>query len=386
MKDIKQFYLGEIARNPRCFAFEENFPSNEEYAFSENLQIILNSTLEKHTKESVNRIIKIAMTSHGKDHVFGPATHLIRAVELRLRLPNQRLHYLHLPNVFMLGLLLYEKCFKIRQNINTEIMRTSKSIPECGSETGNPFLSAGNLRGEFLYRWRLASLCHDLGYIVTLEEGPDPQTGIEKLRDKGLLSNDEITHVKDFHDYGKRNLLNIINSKLKRLNLNKYKDRFYDIHYENRYYEHGLFSALLFLRFMHEHFDMHRVGDSIIDTNGNATCIHKTLLQTSLLQVAKAIALHNIEKSEASLDASTNGRNFKMDAEKDALSCLLKVCDMLQEWDKPAANSQGNLSVNAYPIEIKDDHIRVAGFPGNQEQILKAMEFMHGLENFVRFE
>ncbi|MBZ0264800.1 hypothetical protein K8I28_09035 [bacterium] len=386
MEDIKQFYLREIATNPHRYAFEDDFPSNETNKFTGYLQCILNADNESNTVESVNNLIKNILTSHGKEAIFGPANYLIRIIELRLKITNQKLHYLHLPNVFLLGLLLYEKCFEIQRNINIEILRTIKGIPECSYDENAYFLSSGSLKGEFLFRWRLASLCHDLGYIVTLEAGLNPQEGINELKVNNLITDDEIDNVEDLYKYRNKNLLRLINAKIKRLDLVKYVEKFKECHYEDRYFEHGLLSAVLFLRLVCQHFDKHKRNDPILVSNGNATCIHKTLLKTTLLQVAKAIALHNIEKSSSSIAASCLGKDFKMDAERDALSCLLKICDMLQEWDKPPSCGSGELVRNAYNIQFKDDYIQIQGFPQNTEGILNTLKLMKGLENFIIFE
>ena len=68
-------------------------------------------------------------------------------------IPSHRDHYIHTVNVFLLGLALYDRNEKVR-----EVVNKSMEYPDMYPE----------IREEFLYRWGMASLFHDVGYPLEI--------------------------------------------------------------------------------------------------------------------------------------------------------------------------------------------------------------------------
>jgi hypothetical protein len=114
------------------------------------------------------RIIYSSMLNvHDKCQVLAPVIETLNIDELYedFEYTKRRKHYYHQANVFLLGLYIYYNLDCLRDNLALEMDRTTPVI-----ETRYfPFkYSGGSQYGEFLYRWRLASLCHDIGTGIQL--------------------------------------------------------------------------------------------------------------------------------------------------------------------------------------------------------------------------
>jgi hypothetical protein len=388
MKDIKKYYLKNIADSPDKFAFENNSPTDDLRDFKRYLKAILDAEKETETRSWVKDLIQLVVKYHGKDVIVGGATEAFQMIEIQRMYSRskQRLHYLHLPNVFLLGLLIFNKSSVIRKKVYKEIKRTSKKIEDC-QENGLTYkYSGGSLKGEFLFRWRLASLCHDLGYIISLDKRMVPTEGFAKLNEIPFFNGANINSIEDMYMFGNHNLLKILNSTIQRIDLETYIKIQRKYPFEGNYYDHGMMGALIFLRFMYGLFEAFPDQGIVTLTNGTRICANKILLKTSILQVAKAIALHNIEKHNDAFDIASGG-SFKFYSDRDALSCLLKISDMLQEWDKPRIGSSGILCKKTFNIEFRKNHLLLKDFPvGNICEIQETVSRFSGLKKYVRFK
>ena len=73
---------------------------------------------------------------------------------------------MHQANVFLIGLYLYGNFPKIQTAINAEMRRNSKLVYLASGAACR--FSGDTESGEFLFRWRMASVVNDLGYIFSL--------------------------------------------------------------------------------------------------------------------------------------------------------------------------------------------------------------------------
>jgi hypothetical protein len=119
---------------------------------------------------------------HDKNCVVGPVIEFLNNFELygEYEYKYQRLHFTHQANVFLLGLYLYHTVPDIKNAIDLEMERTTSDQEITINQLSENWRYSGRTQyGEFLYRWRLASLSHDLGYGISLS-GSD-ETKIKRV-------------------------------------------------------------------------------------------------------------------------------------------------------------------------------------------------------------
>lgn len=124
----------------------------------------------------------ISYNIHNKSKKLIPLGDLMNKFELyeKYAYENQRFHYPHLLNVYLLGLFIFNNSPIIRRSMLKKICQEPNRIfvPELKKRFN---FSSGTPLGEFYYRWRFAALCMildiHLNYLPT----------ITKDREKSLL-------------------------------------------------------------------------------------------------------------------------------------------------------------------------------------------------------
>ena len=311
---------------------------------------------------------------------------------------KQRDHFIHSVNVFLLGLAIYAQNRKYREIFQTYV-------------TGSPYKKYYQFDGEFsheefLYRWGVASLFHDIGYPVEIIGKQ-----LNKFLDDSLMSisstydteialdfkyfNEFNTIMKidpNFADeftknYPKAKFLNMfkptdimaqkIANDFSDINVNdvvKHLDSFVDIMGDNGFIDHGFFSAILVLN---------SYGYLIQKYAKNHDFFFYPIVDS-----ATAILLHNyyrnvLQKKPFNLKALHPSRS--------PLAFLLILCDELQEWNRQPLgimNRQGS-QVNKMEIEITDRKLEVdyiitsgslgLGFSQDKEKLLNQVLSMHSI-------
>lgn len=284
---------------------------------------------------------------------------------------ERRLHFWHQANVFLLGLYLYHNFKLLREQIKFEMQRTTATITR--NHPYPPFKYSGDSEyGEFLYRWRLAALCHDMGTGIQNCEGKEDKISRclnhlpfqERVKSLGQLCN-----------IGNCSLLRELDGSCNEVSLSKYME------YQNSnpfpdsiYHDHGIVGALIFLRLIHEEYSRHS-ETPISSTRFGKVFWHPDILSHSILQIATAIAMHNLETHKKALKiCAKNARIFDM--HKRPLAWLLKTADLLQEWDKPKREEEGNeVSPTDLKLRVSESRITVKNFPTdrlkNAQNVLK---------------
>jgi len=128
------------------------------------------------------------------------------------------------------------------------------------------------------------------------------------------------------------------------------------------HHDHGIVSALIFLRLMHEEYSRHKDGE-FSRTRFGRVFWHSKILDHSILQIAIAIAMHNLESHSEALKINANNQKI-FNIEIRPLAWLLKIADILQEWDKPKVED----SLKAFPnsnlkINFSRNKILISNFP-----------------------
>lgn len=353
---IKEQIITKI-KSIRDFALADA-GENDIGEFKEKALFFLNAKTYGDASDKAESLMNFALDIHGKTEAMGPIITSMKNFELngRYSYEKQRTHYLHSTNNYLLGLYLYHGCSIIKKAIHNEMRRTSekKKIRYKG-EVSNWQYSGGSVEGEFFYRWRLCSLCHDIGYPISLSTNEKDintyllESGINNLNNlkcRKLLPNNEAL-LEAFLD-----LKTYMDEKENNPGPGKEK------------YDHGIMGGLIFFYKMDKLF---LEKPTVEYKNGGKIIWDRVVFNTSLKEVANAVAMHNLEMHEAALKKSLlKPFDCKIfDIDKNALSWLLKVTDMLQEWDKPKAldyDEKKHIPEQDIEIEMTPEEIIVTGF------------------------
>ncbi|MBQ2636577.1 MAG: hypothetical protein IJG09_07780 [Methanobrevibacter sp.] len=303
---------------------------------------------------------------------------------------KQRDHFIHSVNVFLLGLAIYSQNKTYREKFQQYIIKS-------------PYEKYYKIDGEFsheefLYRWGIAALFHDIGYPVEIIGKQ-----LKKFINDGVksISNsyaaDTAIDFKDFDEfntivkmdpnfadsftaqYPKAKFLNLfkptdimahkITTDFKNVDINKlikHLNSFVDIMGDSGFIDHGFFSSIL-----------------VLNSYGHLMQKHaknQDFFFYPIVDSATAILLHNyyrnvLQKPPFALKA--------LHPSQSPLSFLLILCDELQEWNrKPIGVKDKKRShVNDLFINIDDRGMDVEyivkngsiglGFSEDKEEFLK---------------
>ena len=350
-------------------------------------------------------LMQQAFKYHGKSESMGSMLELLNNYENYFDYnfqTRQKLHFSHLAHVFLLGLFLYhnvptiEMCFKTRYEIKHDI---SLQVKGCKEKIIQKLwnYSGGEVFTEILYRWRLTSLMHDIGNPIAQAEGDTEKLHayLEEFRVISGIRIDEIESIKNYkskflnykfpendlsvksYNFQKKvplsnTILEILDKSIENVNLiNHIKIQETSPRYQV-YNDHGIYGALIFLILTDNVYLNH---DNKHRTRTNFW--HPFIFQKSILDSARAIAMHNLDQHENALrDSLINKNDLQIfDLEKEPLAWLLKVSDILQEWDKPK-KSDFTKPPMLTPIKITFDgnKIELHNYGDKKESINEAIQ------------
>lgn len=324
--------------------------------------------LARPSAATADDLFKFIQVVHQKEEVFD----LMPALQLYERgladiLPDQREHFYHSASVYVLGLAIFNNCQPIRDGVKTD------RHPE-----GNIYMQ----KSSFLFRWSLAACLHDIAYPLELA-------------------------LKSFNTYTKRlrifdsknSFLCVSNALYKKLNflpilqpgvniplgtkdtslgliasfLTKTRDRCritYDTLLQHlvTYVEdglavgridHGVFSALIILKTIHELYEKH--------PNWDVENYYK-----EVVDAAAAVFLHNAYRYAKLGEIYSNDANgvFRHDYPS-GLGYLLYICDSFCEWLREANSRPEHFRINA-----TDEAIEFRTIRKYEARILKAKQIL----------
>ena len=337
--NIKQQIKSVVNRDN---SFGNDFSWNTNNEFKQLIFEFLENSIFDDAVESAKKLTKFILNQHEKNRYVEPILDLLKCFELggHYSYEQQRVHYIHQLNVFLLGLYLYQIVPDIKNSIAKEMESTTTDLNLYINGIDQNWRYSGETQyGEFLYRWRLSSLSHDLGYLISLNKKGTKEI-IDMVNEVLSLYETKISKIEDIWIFEGINLLDQLNGAIPEVSIKEY------MNYQSKnpfkgdvYYDHGIISALILLRLMNEAYAKHNQSGCLISTK---VVWHSSFLTSSVLQAAVAVSLHNLNQDEEALKACTKDLKI-FDVNKRPLSWLLKIADTLQEWDKPRA-MQENLS------------------------------------------
>jgi len=289
-------------------------------------------------------------------------------------------HIVHSLNVFLLGYYIYLRCDQFRNQIRSLVNPSLRNPIQRSNEE------------EFIFRWTLASIFHDVGYpfqilsnalnnYITQMLTDREATVFERRRanrevvsllipnlenllplrilpgiDLKFIEQDSSRH---FHGYAVLdNPFEIIAFNLSKRHLpldtqtiaGLLKRRFLKLLQRGRV-DHGLLSAVILLKWIH--------GEYMTNPNFNVETFY-----FSVADSAAAISLHTLKKSN---DYSSLFEKIHLD--KHPIAYLLKLCDELQYWCRPHTKDGKRMSkggsddckneIEGFDLAFRDDCIFV---------------------------
>ncbi len=275
---------------------------------------------------------------------------------------KQRDHFIHSVNVFLLGLAIYSQNWTYRAFFQNYIKRSKYVNYYKINETDFS-------HEEFLYRWGIASLFHDIGYPVeivgkqmekfindsvkSISFSYDVNTAIEFKDFNEFNTIRRIDH--DFADdfvkcYPEAKFLDLFKPtdlmafKIKKdfvdidlNNLKKHLNKFIEIMGESGFIDHGFFSSILVLN---------SYGYLIQKFSKNYNFFFYPIVDS-----ATAILLHNYYRNVL-MKKDGDFKLGKLSPIKSPLSFLLILCDELQEWNRQPLGTEDKAKSHINQLEI----------------------------------
>lgn len=305
---------------------------------------------------------------------------------------KQRDHFIHSVNVFLLGLAIYSQNKNYRKFFKQYILRSPyEKYYRIDDEFSHE---------EFLYRWGVAALFHDVGYpveIIGKQLNKFMNDGVKSI--SSSYEADTAIDFKDFNEfntiikiepnfadnytsvYPKSKFLNLfkptdimahkIATDFKGISVNdvvKHLNSFVDIMGENGFIDHGFFSSILVLN---------SYGYLIQKYAKNQDFFFYPIVDS-----ATAILLHNYYRNVL----QKKPFNLKgLHPSQSPLAYLLILCDELQEWNRQpfGIKDKKRSHVNDLNITIDDRGMDVEyvvkcgsiglGFSEDKEELLKTV-------------
>lgn len=303
---------------------------------------------------------------------------------------KQRDHFIHSVNVFLLGLAIYSQNKNYRDAFEVYVTKSPyKKYYRINEEFSHE---------EFLYRWGVAALFHDIGYpveIIGKQLNKFINDGVKSI--SSTYGADTAIDFKDFNEfntivkidpnfadeytknYPRAKFLNLfkptdimaqkISTDFDSVDVNKvakHLDDFVNIMGDNGFIDHGFFSAILVLN---------SYGHLIQKYAKNHDFFFYPIVDS-----ASAILLHNyyrnvLQKEPFDLPA--------LHPVQSPLAYLLILCDELQEWNRQpfGIKDKKRSHVNDLNLIIDDTRLEVdyivksgsmgLGFSEDKEELLK---------------
>ncbi|WP_405295019.1 RyR domain-containing protein [Methanobrevibacter sp.] len=313
---------------------------------------------------------------------------------------RQRDHFIHSVNVFILGLAIYAQNENYRRFFKNYIVGNKNYTKYFRDKKNNNEFS----HEEFLYRWGIAALFHDIGYpfeiigkqlnkvidetVESISVSYDVKANID-FRDFNEFNSIVKYYPYDYADnfrntYGRTKILDlfkptdIMAHKIAldfNLNDNEFKqlvkhlNGFVKDMTANGFIDHGYFSAILLLNSY----------GKLIQKYANK---NNDFFFYPIVDSATAILLHNYYNKTLQ-DEDKPFNLGKLDPEDSPISYLLILCDELQEWNRRPygiLDKQKN-HVNDFEVEISDKYFNVTyilkngsmglGFEEDKEKFIK---------------
>lgn len=369
--NIKEQILKCVYSTPskRDFAFSESSPESRE-RFQDSVADFLKAVKHDETEDRCREVYFSMLDLHDKYPILFPPIDRLNVDELygmdARACGGQRLHFSHQANVFLLGLYIYHNFEPLRIQMDREMTETTVEIPR--EPPYSPFrYSGGDQYGEFLYRWRLSSLCHDIGTGIHLCRGEENKIAgtLKRFRFQKPISSIRELYLFEGHD-----LLANLDNACGIIKFSQYT-QYQEAHPfpDNIHHDHGIMGGLVFLQLMYGAYSRHQENQISRNVDGMEVFWHPEILSHSIIQIAMSIAMHNLDKYPQALqNFSSTAKVF--DIQRCPLAWLLKITDLIQEWDKPKIGmeqAEQDASTDL-ALAFSDSKIFVSNFPKEKKE------------------
>lgn len=341
------------------FFFNEHSGANERQNTEKIVTEFLNCDDERHRETLASLIINYSLLPHAKGAEIAPLVGIMNMFELfeQYNYKENRKHLVHQVYTFLLGLLIYENVEKVRKKIDWEMKSTTN------------IFSSGDEKGEFLFRWRLASLTHDIGNGISLFEN-DVKKINKYIFYLQLLGNEEWGYGYEgvdkllFLNDGKKSL-----EVLDQINGTTFLMRFFNYLRNNPseaiYYDHGVMSSIILLKLLDHIYTKYR--GRTIEYKGYQVSFKRSFFYNSIIQTAYAIAIHNLDFYPDIVSRIWKTTQL-YDFERKPFCWLLKICDTLQEWNKSRASDEADyLAPDKIDLQLESDKIIIKKYPKKKD-------------------
>ena len=319
--------------------------------------------LDRETKETAFAVYQAFFDSYrikleGAKNPFLDLLDILKSYEENAAtlIDKQRDHYIHSVNVFILGLCFYTK------NANFQNLFNEKTLNK------DQYLYAYSTKHEeFLFRWGIASLFHDVGYPIEIigkqiikfiqfasevdgEDQVKPKLEFENFEALNTIS--EVIPKSEFiKSYYEKYDSCVYIDLLKPTDLLAHKlhidlgidlqdiktslNKFVDVMAKNGFIDHGFYSAIIVLKWY---------GFLIQSSH-----YHPENFYYPLLDSASAILLHNYYRNAIMKPPFNKGM---LSPSQHPIAFLLILCDELQEWNRQAYGIQDKLRTQASDVNL----------------------------------
>ena len=390
--------------------------------YTDLLKAVIDAFLQNENPENAREVYETffmiyQITSHDKSELYKnksfvidnePNT-LLDLVELMRQyeentgplIDKQRDHFVHSVNVFILGLAIYSQNSKYQRLFKNYVLKSKydKYYRLRDLEEGEEPDYTHVHDEEFLYRWGIASLFHDIGYPVEIIGKQ-----LNKFVKKGIKSisvDYDVDTAIDFKDFDEFNAIRKIRPNFADNYRNAHeKSKFLDMFKPTDIMAHKIsedidridLNVLLknlnsFVQTMNENgFIDHGFFSSILVLNSYGNLIQRFEEKNPgfffypIVDSASAILLHNYfrnvlhKRDEFDIDV--------LDATESPLAYLLILCDELQEWNRRPYGEKDiqKTHANDMIIDVNDHHLYITyvlnagslglGFSEDKESLL----------------
>ncbi|MFC2066775.1 hypothetical protein ACFLUO_06975 [Chloroflexota bacterium] len=296
-------------------------------------------------QEEAIKIIHDILAAHGKQELLSCLADLA-VVETKIRElePWIRDHVVHALLTLILGIY-----------INEEFMK---------NVIGSPVN---------IFQWKLAGLLHDIGYPIEIAKGVGEPFGftLNKLRRRfgavGLVRFPVIPFGLESLSNNKNGLF-LIQQQLDDWEVKIDAVREYSRMQREDKICHGMISSLALLNVidsMYQHFNPGRCYETIYSSPNSDIDWNRKYFEEDIIPACSAIFIHNLPLRCF--------KNSKVDPLKAPLPFLLKLCDCLQDWERPSYKKQRGLPADLFNIQIQNDNILFfADVPKREKEKLRA--------------
>jgi len=282
----------------------------------------------KRQQEAV-KITKGILEAHGKADLFGYLAELAR-VETGIRElePWVRDHVVHALLTFILGIY-----------INEEFLKNT-----IGSTVDS-------------FQWKLAGLLHDVGYPIQIAKDvmrpfAAKVNSIRRRFEDTQPIRFKIIPFRIEKLSNNRNGLSLIQDQIMKWKLNIDIMKEYSVMQRAGEVCHGMISGLAVLNVidtMYQHFNPERQYKIIYSSGSNNIDWNQKYFEEDIIPACSAIFIHNLP--------SKCFKNSKIDPFIAPLPFLLKLCDCLQDWERPSYERQTGLPADLFNIQIQNNNI-----------------------------